>query len=447
MGVVYQARDPHIERLVAVKVLREDRVTSDDFVKRFLKEARVIGRLTHSNIVAIYDVGEEQGTVYIAMEFLEGVSLSDVIKNKRLETKDVVALGIQLAETLDYAHQKGVVHRDIKPSNIIVQDDGQIKITDFGIAHVEDSTATLQTQAGEIMGTPAYMSPEQALSKPVDGRTDIFSVGIILYELTTGRRPFGGEGKNLMTVLNEIVETTPQEPLALMPSVPKELSRIIMKAMQKEPVKRFQAGREMAEALRHCLEEAAPGSVNESPPAKSSRNVIYSGVIGATLLVVIGVSGVYFFTSRRQETQSPVPVTKQAPTPEPAIIKPLGVVAPVPVVTPPPQNTEKPIVTSPPMEVPKPSIPVQNVEAKPSMKKKLQEPEPVEKNVSLNIVTSPPGAKVYINGAPKGTTPVVLTLRTGQYKVRLSRPGYQDSERQIKLRKDADISEDLKSLE
>ena len=448
MGVVYQARDPHIERLVAVKVLREDRVTSDDFVKRFLKEARVIGRLTHSHIVAIYDVGEEQGTVYIAMEFLEGVSLSDVIKRKRLETRDVVGLGIQLAETLDYAHQKGVVHRDIKPSNIIVQDDGQIKITDFGIAHVEDATATLQTQAGEIMGTPAYMSPEQALSKPVDGRTDIFSLGIILYELSTGRRPFGGEGKNLMTVLNEIVETTPQEPLVLMPSVPKELSRIIMKAMQKEPGKRFQTGKEMAEALRRCLEEAAPGSVKEAPPVKPKRRVMYSVAIGVTIVVVIGACGVYFFTSRRQDTRSPVPVTRQALPPEPAATsKPQSEVVPGPAVTAPSQKIDHPLVTSPPLEIPKPSGPDNSAEVKPPINKKPPEPEPVEKVVSLNIVTAPPGAKVYINGAPKGTTPVVLTLKTGQYKVRLSRPGYQDSERQIKLKKDVDLAEDLKPLE
>jgi serine/threonine-protein kinase len=204
MGIVYQARDPNIDRLVAVKVLRHDRITTDSFVKRFLKEAKVIGRLSHPHIVTIHDVGEDQGTVYIAMEFLEGISLSEIIQDRCLDAKEVIDFGTQIAETLDYAHRKGVIHRDIKPSNIVAEPDGQIKITDFGIARIEDSSATLQTQAGAIMGTPAYMSPEQVLGHSVDGRSDLFSLGVILYELSTGRRPFGGDGKNLATVLTKL---------------------------------------------------------------------------------------------------------------------------------------------------------------------------------------------------------------------------------------------------
>ena len=175
MGVVYQARDPQIDRVVAVKVLRQDRTSNEIFVKRFLKEAKVIGRLSHPNIVTIYDVGEEQGNIYIAMEFLEGVSLADLLHERRLTVDEVVEFGIEIAKTLGYAHGKGVVHRDIKPNNIIVQSDGRIRITDFGIAHIEDSSATLQTQAGEIMGTPAYMSPEQVFGQTIDGRSDISS--------------------------------------------------------------------------------------------------------------------------------------------------------------------------------------------------------------------------------------------------------------------------------
>ncbi|RNC67862.1 MAG: serine/threonine protein kinase [Desulfuromonadales bacterium] len=177
MGVVYEARDPNIDRVVALKVLRQDRITSETFVKRFLKEAKVVGRLSHPRIVTIYDVGEDQGTIYIAMEFLEGVPLSDLIRDKKLNADEVVELGTQIAATLEYAHQKGVIHRDVKPSNIVVRPDGQIKITDFGIAHIEDPSATLQTQAGEIMGTPAYMSPEQVQGHPVDCRSDLFSLG------------------------------------------------------------------------------------------------------------------------------------------------------------------------------------------------------------------------------------------------------------------------------
>ncbi|MRR37627.1 serine/threonine protein kinase, partial [bacterium] len=161
MGVVYRAHDPQINRTVALKVLREDRVTSGDFVQRFIREAMAIGRLSHPNIVTVYDIGEDHGTVYIAMEFLEGVPLNDAIKGETFDGDRVADIAVQLADSLAYAHSKGIVHRDVKPSNIILTPSGQVKITDFGIAHIEDPEMTQQTQAGQILGTPVYMSPEQ----------------------------------------------------------------------------------------------------------------------------------------------------------------------------------------------------------------------------------------------------------------------------------------------
>ncbi|NTU48417.1 MAG: serine/threonine protein kinase, partial [Syntrophobacteraceae bacterium] len=160
-------------------------------------------------------------------------------------------MGIQVAETLDYAHEKGVVHRDIKPSNIVVQPKGLVKITDFGIAHIEDPSATLQTQDGEILGTPAYMSPEQVLGHSVDGRSDLFSLGVILYELSTGKRPFGREGKTLATLFNEIVHSQPAEPTQVNTDLDPRLSGIIMKCLSKEPEGRFPSGEALAEALRN----------------------------------------------------------------------------------------------------------------------------------------------------------------------------------------------------
>ena len=168
MGVIYRAHDPQIDRVVALKVLRHDRVISEGFVQRFFKEAKAIGRLSHPSIVTVYDVGRDQGTIYIAMEFLEGTPLDRVIQEKRLSLEEIVDLGVQVAEALDYAHQQGIVHRDIKPANIILTPTGQAKITDFGIARIEDPSAPQQTQAGEILGTPSYMSPEQVMSQPVD---------------------------------------------------------------------------------------------------------------------------------------------------------------------------------------------------------------------------------------------------------------------------------------
>ena len=159
MGVVFQAHDPQIDRRVALKVLRPERVTSEDFAQRFLKEARAIGRLSHPNIVTVHDVGNDHGTVYIAMEFLDGRPLDEILRENTLGLKDIVNIGIQVANSLDYAHLQHIVHRDIKPSNIMLTSEGRVKITDFGIARIEDPAAAQLTQAGEILGTPTYMSP------------------------------------------------------------------------------------------------------------------------------------------------------------------------------------------------------------------------------------------------------------------------------------------------
>jgi len=177
MGVVYQAHDPRIDRPVALKVLRPDRVTSQDFVLRFLKEAKAIGRLSHANIVTVYDVGQDQDTIYIAMEFLEGRPLNEVVREKPLSVRDVMNIGLQVAKALHYAHARGIVHRDIKPSNIIMDDEGRIKITDFGMSlcfeqkadELREETSTrrsrldLSSLANTMEGTPAFASPEQSL--------------------------------------------------------------------------------------------------------------------------------------------------------------------------------------------------------------------------------------------------------------------------------------------
>ena len=302
MGVVYQAHDPQIDRLVALKALRQDRLTSEDFVHRFLKEAKAIGRLSHPNIVTVYDVGEDHGTIYIAMEFLEGKPLNKVIEEKRLSLKEIINLGIQAAETLDYAHQKGIVHRDIKPGNILVQASGQIKITDFGIAHIEDPSASVQTQAGEILGTPAYMSPEQVMSRPVDGRSDLFSLGIILYELTIGKRPFGGE--NLAAIFNAITQETLSQPTKANPDIPQGLSQIIMKCLNKKPDERFQTGKALAEALRESLKIIEPTAVEFTPKPKKSRNMVFL-IIGTVIFLGIlgGLSYIYLIPNDKTPTK------------------------------------------------------------------------------------------------------------------------------------------------
>jgi len=252
MGVVYEAYDPQIDRTVALKVLRPECCADESSVIRFLREARTIGRVAHPHIVTIYDVGEDRGTLFIAMEYVDGRPLSELMREKRFSREEILDIGIEVAETLDHAHARGVVHRDVKPGNILVQPNGGVKITDFGIAHMEDSACTVQTREGEILGTPAFMSPEQVQGKPVDGRSDLFSLGVVLYQLTTGRRPFGDRGSTLASLLHAIVYASPAQPVELRPDLDPTLNRIILKCLSKDPAGRYATGAALAGDLREC---------------------------------------------------------------------------------------------------------------------------------------------------------------------------------------------------
>lgn len=294
MGVVYKAHDPNLDLTVALKVLRQDRMSSDAFMKRFLSEAKALGRLDHPNIIRVYNVDEDQGNVYIAMEFIEGEALNDVMQKKRFTTEEIIEIGNTVAGTLDYAHKQGIIHRDIKPSNILIRSDGRLKITDFGIAHIEDSSAQKQTQAGEILGTPAYMSPEQVLSQPVDGRSDIFSLGVILYELSAGKMPFAGQ--NLAAIFNAITQVEPEPVTANNPAIPTDLSGVISKCIQKNPDDRFRSGHELTGALKACIRKEGPAAVKAPEEQKKSKGktlavpavIIIAAVLGLVSYFVMG---------------------------------------------------------------------------------------------------------------------------------------------------------------
>ena len=291
MGVVYQAEDPNLDLLVALKVLRQDRLANEAFVRRFLSEAKALGRLDHPNIVRVFNVDRDGDIVYIAMEFIEGESLASLMKQQTFSPESLAEFGATVAEALDSAHRSGIVHRDVKPSNILVKADGRFKITDFGIAHIDDPSAPEQTQAGEILGTPAYMSPEQVLGRPVDGRSDLFSLGIILYELATGVRPFGGEG--IHAIFNAIAREKPPDVQAGNPDFPKALSDVIMKCLRKKPEERHADGRELARALRAAVgrrETAGDGGKHVVP-----RYVVPALLI---LLILVGGGAWYYIASR-----------------------------------------------------------------------------------------------------------------------------------------------------
>jgi serine/threonine protein kinase len=294
MGIVYRAYDPQIHRHIALKLLRQDRVTDEELVQRFLKEGQAMGGLAHPNIATVFDTGQDHGTIFIAMEILRGKSLREIIQEKTLSHNDIVHIGVQVAEALDFAHRKGIVHRDIKPSNIIIDPDGNAKITDFGIAHIEDPTITRQTIPGEILGTPLYMSPEQVMSSPVDGRSDLYSLGVILYEMTTGKSPFKGD--NLASIFQAILQDTPPAPEVNDAPMSQKLSELIMKCLSKDPAKRFQTGNEMAKPLKACLQRRQSDTIRGvRRPAKRKRAIPM--MLAAIILVVAAAALTYLMTS------------------------------------------------------------------------------------------------------------------------------------------------------
>lgn len=250
MGVVYLAFDPQLDSQVALKVLKKKRAADEEIFQRFLNEPKVMRRVAHPNIVTVYDVGLDHGTIFIAMELLEGKSLNKVIEENRLTFIQIVDIGIQIATALDYAHQQRIFHRDIKPANIILTPDRQVKLTDFGIARIEDLKQTID---GTVLGTPFYMSPEQARGQPVDGRSDLYSLGAVLYELATGKPPF--QGKTWNSLFPKITNDKPAPLFKKGEPLPPKLSKLILKSLEKNPDKRFQTGNEMKASLEECLSE------------------------------------------------------------------------------------------------------------------------------------------------------------------------------------------------
>ncbi len=248
MAVVYLGKDPKIQRSVAIKAMRFDEVDPDELAEvkgRFFREAESAGQLSHPNIVTIYDAGEEQGLAYIAMELLEGATLKDWCRKENLlPVKRVLEIGAQVSEALYYAHRRGIVHRDIKPANIMMTKEGTVKVADFGIARLSSSS---KTQTGVLLGTPSYMSPEQLSGSTVDGRSDLFSLGVVLFELLTGEKPFQGE--SIATLMFKIAHKPHQSASKIRQDLPQYCRTIINRALQKDPAKRYQSGAELATAL------------------------------------------------------------------------------------------------------------------------------------------------------------------------------------------------------
>jgi len=258
MGVVYEGVDPRLNRRVAIKTILKtnlDEDTAKDFAMRFVREAQAVARLNHPNIVQVYDFGEEGEVAYLVMEFIKGKELKNFFDaNERFDLKEAVRIMAELCDALEFAHQAGIVHRDIKPANVMLDSQARTKLTDFGVARVQDSdkTSVEKTQAGTMVGTPAYMSPEQITGGTVDKRSDVFSAGIILYQFLTGEKPFTGGGA--WTIAKKIIQEDPPLPSTINNAVTPLFDAVVNKALAKNPQERYQSARDLGIGLKRALE-------------------------------------------------------------------------------------------------------------------------------------------------------------------------------------------------
>jgi eukaryotic-like serine/threonine-protein kinase len=306
MGVVYEALDGHLDRRVALKILPPDKIVNGARKQRFIQEAKAASALNHPNIVTIYEIGAEDGVDYIAMELVAGQTLEELLAKRRLKLNEVLKLAVQIADALASAHAAGIVHRDVKPANLMVNNNGLVKVLDFGLAKLtdkaeiteEDETQVAQaaTEEGTVLGSAGYMSPEQAEGKKVDYRSDIFSFGLVLYEMLSGKRAF--QGATRMATLAAILNREP-EPLAVVaPGVPKEVERIVARCLRKELGRRSQNMAEVKLALEELKEESESGMTSAGPAAQKTARRPWRWAAAGGCAVLALAAGSYFLLSR-----------------------------------------------------------------------------------------------------------------------------------------------------
>jgi len=299
MGVVYLAQDTRLERVLAIKILPPEVAADQERMKRFVREAKAASAIDHPNIIHVYDIGQEDDIHFIAMQFVEGETLGSKIKRKALTLDELMPLSIQIVDAISEAHRRGIIHRDLKPANIMISSNGLVKLLDFGLARIESTEPkdgiemeTLsRTEIGTVLGTVAYMSPEQALGKQIDHRTDIFSIGIVLYEMATGRLPFSG--KTATETIDKIIHAEPESVIHLNGNIPPQLELIIRKCMEKFPEARYQSAAEILIDLKN-LKRDSESSTSRDRTKTSSSSSRNRWIVPLVLVCVVALAGLAY---------------------------------------------------------------------------------------------------------------------------------------------------------
>lgn len=439
-GVVYSAHDPILDREVAIKAipLSHNSTYRSQAEANFINEAKAAARLNHPNIVTVFDAGKSDQLAYIAMERLRGEDLHDVIaRGERMGWRQVVALMARVADAVHFAHKRGLVHRDIKPSNIFLLRDGKPKVLDFGVALMSLSDPT-GTHKRQLIGTPNYMSPEQARGERIDARSDIFSLGAILYEMLAGVRAF--DGANIDAILTRVTSSEPTPLSLLRPDLPEALLGVIARALEKDPEKRFQTAGELRNQLTICAGRPAPQTMGHMPPAQrpmpgwrlalgrgahAALNVIRTipprtlaaslgGVLGIGLLLVI-VSRLLGGPASAPTLPAPAPVVVVAAQPVPTPQPQAAPVAP-PKVEPKAESAPSPSELA--ARAPAPPAPVPAAAKRPRAEEHVPPAAPAEGFVTLAVA---PWGEVLINGISRGVSPPLnrLALAPGIYLIEI----------------------------
>ncbi|MDH5637588.1 MAG: PEGA domain-containing protein [Nitrospinota bacterium] len=469
MGIVLLGKDPKIDRQVALKVIHHKNFTDPDHeqetVKRFHMEAKAAGKLSHHNIVTVYDVGDQDDVSYIAMELVEGRDLSSIIKERgRLSFQEATSVIVQVAMALSYSHDHGIIHRDIKPGNIMIDKAGVVKITDFGLARLQEAEAI--TKAGHTVGSPLYMSPEQLQSGDIDFRSDIFSMGVVYYELLTGARPFDGE--SMSEVIDRIMDKEPLSVTTLVEDLPPRVNTILAKMLAKSPRNRYQTAGAAARDIKNLLalpdpfksmtESDArltthfPGEMTPLQPFKKKvrpspptlRNLALAVILGA-LVALLGILVLGGESDRTLRTKDAInnmadgirelfaparPIKQPPPQPDDAqkLTRQVDGYQPKP-------TAPKPGLPEPTAPQPEQTKPAQTQPAMPVKPEPLPRPlAPPEVQPGKIILRSDVEGEVFIDGEAAGKTPVIdYPAQKGDHTMEIRAEGYQLWKRSVKV--------------